>query len=146
MRDPFHDLHHQEASITSHIRLISEGGSSHAGSAELVCFDSIHATQTCTTESQHSGYRSATACNAATPLEISLCCIGVEHAQELDHQSIPEVLRRRLERLGKTLGEGARVSVRLPGRLWSITDAQRRLSIRRIAARIAVYPDQEPEP
>lgn len=144
MRDPFHDLHHQEASITSHIRLISEGGSSHASSAELVCIDSIHATQTCTTESQHSGYRSATACNAATPLEISLCCIGVEHAQELDHQSIPEVLRQRMERLGDALGEGAGVTVRLPGRLWSINDAERRFSIRRLAARIAVYPEPGP--
>ena len=29
MRDPFHDLHHHETVTTSHIRLISEGGSSH---------------------------------------------------------------------------------------------------------------------
>lgn len=144
MRDPFHDLHHQEATITSHIRLISEGGSSHAGSTELVCIDSIHATQTCTTESQHTGYRSATACNAATPLEISLCCIGVEHTQELDDQLIPDVLRQRLERLGHPLGAGASVSVRHPGRLWSLKAAERSFSVRRLAARIAVYPEPEP--
>lgn len=143
MRDPFHDLHHQEATITSHIRLISEGGSSHAGSLELVCIDSIHATQTCTTESQHSGYRSATACNAATPLEVSLCSIGVEHAEELDEKLIPEVLRQRLERLGNALGDGAKVSVRQPGRLWSLQDAQRNFSVRRLSSRIAVYPEPE---
>lgn len=144
MRDPFHDLHHQEATITSHIRLISEGGSSHAGSAELVCIDSIHATQTCTTESQHSGYRSATACNAATPLQISLCCIGVEHAQELDDQLIPKVLRQRLERLGNSLGESISISVRHPGRLWSLKTADRRFSLHRLSSLIAVYPDPEP--
>lgn len=144
MRDPFHDLHHQEGTITSHIRLISEGGNSHAVNAELVCIDSIHATQTCTTESQHSGYRSATACNAASPLEISLCSIGVEHAQELDDRLIPEVLRQRLERLGTILGEGALVSVRHPGRLWSLKAAERRFSVRRLASLIAVYPEPEP--
>lgn len=56
MRDPFHDLHHHETGSTSHIRLISEGGSSHARSPDLVCIDSIQATLTCTTEAQHAVY------------------------------------------------------------------------------------------
>ncbi len=141
MRDPFHDLHHQEAGATSHIRLISEGGSSHARSPEMVCIDSIQATQSCPTETQHTVYRSATACSIAAPEETSLCSLAAEHAQELDNESIPDVLRHRLERLGNALTAGARVSVKHPGTLWRIVDQGCTYSVRRVAARIAVYLD-----
>ena len=113
MKDPFHDLHHQDGA-TSHIRLISEGGSSHARSPELVCIDSIQATHSCTTESQHTVYRSATACSMVVPPENAICCLAVEHALELDQELIPDVLRHRLTQLGSRLSIGAQVSARHP--------------------------------
>ena len=141
MRDPFHDLHHQEAGATSHIRLISEGGSSHARSPEMVCIDSIQATHPYPSETQHTVYRSATASSMAPPEENSICCLAAEHAHELDQELIPDVLRHRLERLGSRLTPGARVSVRHPGRIWRINDQGCAYSVRMLAARIAVYRD-----
>lgn len=139
MRDPFHDLHHHETGSTSHIRLISEGGSSHARTPELVCIDSIQATLTCTTESQHTVYP-ATAQSAA-PLEAPLCSLPAEHSSTLDREGLPRLLRQRLQLLGILLGPGTRVTVQEPGRLWLIEDAGRCYSVRRLAARIAVYLD-----
>lgn len=141
MRDPFHDLHHQESAGSSHIRLISEGGNSHARTPDLICIDSIQATQTCTTESQHTVYRSATACNMAASHGTSLCSLAADHALELDNGLIPELLRHRLDQIGRRLGAGARLSVRDPGRLWCLTDNDRVYSLRRGAARIAVQLD-----
>lgn len=141
MKDPFHDLRHNEAGASSHIRLISEGGSSHARSPELVCIDSIQATHTCSTESQHTVYRSATACSSAVPAESSLCCLPAEDGEDLDRELIPEMLRHRLERLGIALSPGARVSVRHAGRLWCVKDEDRAYSVRKLAARLAVYLD-----
>ena len=142
MRDPFHDLHHQEAGAASHIRLISEGGSSHARSPEMVCIDSIQATHPYPSETQHTVYRSGTACSIADPRENALCCLAAEHAQELDRESIPDLLRHRLERLGSRLTPGARVSVGRPGRIWRINDQGCTYSLRMLAARIAVYLDR----
>lgn len=140
MRDPFNDLHHNECGASSHIRLISEGGSSHAGSPQVVCIDSIQATHTCTTESQHTVYRSATACSVAAPRETSLCWVQAALAGELDQGVIPRVLRHRLQLAGvPLLAAAARVNVRAPGRLWYISDEGRTFTLRRIAARIAVY-------
>lgn len=139
MRNPFHDLHHQESGATSHIRLISEGGSTNARAPEMVCIDSIQATQTCTTESQHTTYRSGAACSTALPREPSLCCLGLEYADALDKESLPDLLRHRLARSGSPLTSGARVSVRQVGRSWHIEDDGRAYTVRRVVTRLAVY-------
>lgn len=139
MRDPFHDLRHNHAGAISHIRLISEGGNSHAGSPEPVCIDSIQATHSCTTESQHTVYRSATAIGTATASEALLCCLAAEHAADLDRELVPGMLRQRLERLGITLSPAARVNVRHPGRLWCVTDEGASYSVTKEAARLAVH-------
>jgi len=138
-RDPFHDLHHKEAAATSHIRLISEGGSSFARTPAPTCIDSIQVSQTCTTESQHTVY-SATACTIVAPRDNSLFCLPLDHAAELDAGSIPGVLRHRLEQLGSRLTSTAQISVRDAGRLWQIRDQGRSYSVRRLALRLAVYP------
>lgn len=139
MRDPFHDLHHHETGSTSHIRLISEGGRSHARSPELVCIDSIQATQSCTSEAQHTVYPA----NAQTsaPPEPPLCSLPAEHASALDAEALPPLLRQRLQLLGVLLPPGLCVTVQDPGRLWHFESGGRSYSARRVAGRIAVYPD-----
>ncbi|HBA88050.1 MAG TPA: hypothetical protein DCZ75_08700 [Geobacter sp.] len=121
------------------MRVISEGGGSLARSPRPVCIDSIQATQTCTTESQHALYRSPTACSSAATADNLLFSVPVAHAEELDHQLIPDLLRHRLERRGDRLGTLAQVEVRDPGRLWCICDEGRSYSIRKLTARLAVY-------
>ncbi|WP_224959278.1 hypothetical protein [Geomonas subterranea] len=143
MRDPFHDLHHHETGGSSHIRLISEGGSSHARSPELVCIDSIQATQNCTTEAQHTVFPAAVAAGTAPP-ESSICTLPPDHAEELDRGILPPLLRQRLLLLGLSLSPAATVSVKEPGKLWLVADETRSYPVRLIAARIAVYAGMQP--
>ncbi|MBU5611809.1 hypothetical protein [Geomonas azotofigens] len=138
MRDPFHDLHHHETGGTSHIRLISEGGTSHARTPELVCIDSIQATQSCTTEAQHTVFPAAVGPGAA-PADTLVCTLPPEHAEELNRAIVPALLRQRLQLLNLPLSPAATVSVREPGKLWLVSDGTRSYSVRLIAARIAVY-------
>lgn len=142
MRDPFHDLRHADTGASSHIRLISEGGSTHARSPELVCIDSIQATQTCTTEAHHTVYRAQAACSISLPGEAPICTVSAGHAGDLDREQVPEVLRQRLERLGHGLTPAARVSQRTPGRLWCISDQDRCYSVRKMASRIAIFSER----
>jgi len=138
-RDPFHDLHHKEAGTSPHIRLISEGGNCLAKSPIPVCIDSIQATQTCTTESQHTVYCSAAACTTTVaPHYHALLCVPSWHAAELDKELIPDVLRHRLEQLGNHLTPAAQVKVRHAGRLWYISDQSRHYTVRRLAASLSV--------
>ncbi|MBU5638450.1 hypothetical protein KOM00_17120 [Geomonas sp. Red69] len=138
MKDPFHDLHHHETGSTSHIRLISEGGSSHARSPELVCIDSIQATQNCTTEAQHTVFPAAVGPGPVLP-ESPVCTLPPEHAEALDRGILPPLLRQRLQLLSLPLSPAAAVSVKDPGKLWQIADETSSYSVRSIAARLAVY-------
>ncbi|HBG07515.1 MAG: hypothetical protein A2075_03780 [Geobacteraceae bacterium GWC2_58_44] len=138
-RVPFHDLHREKA-MTPHIRLISEGGNSLARSPGPICIDSIQVTQTCTTESQHMVYRSATgACTMFSSPDNSLFSVPSEHALELDRGLLPAVLRTRFEQQRIPLSDTACVRVEHPGRIWYLTDRDRNYSIRKLAANLTVY-------
>ena len=139
-RDVFNDLHYDKAADSRHIRLISEGGSSLARNPEPVCIDSIHITQTCTTESQHTVYRSATGpCTMFASPDNSLFSVPSEHARELDQGVVPAVLRTRFEQQGFPLSDSVRVEVQHAGRIWSISDADKNYSVRKLAAHLTVY-------
>ncbi|QWV93324.1 hypothetical protein KP004_19500 [Geomonas oryzisoli] len=138
MKDPFHDLHHHETGSTSHIRLISEGGNSHARSPDLVCIDSIQATQNCTTETQHTVYPATVGTGSVLP-ESPVCTLPPEHTEELDREILPALLRQRLQLLSLPLTPAAAVSVKERGRLWQIADEGCAYSVRLVAARIAIY-------
>lgn len=138
-RDPFEDLHHKETGAFQHIRLISEGGHSLAKSPRPVCIDSIQATQTCTTESQHALYRSATSCGLHPAEENLMFSVPRKHAVELDQQRIPELLRHRLEQQGSRLTGEAKVEIRSAGRAWSISDHGLTYSVRKHSDVLAVY-------
>ncbi|MBJ6748600.1 hypothetical protein [Geomonas anaerohicana] len=141
MRDPFHDLHHHESVSTSHIRLISEGGTSHPRSPELVCIDSIQATQCCTTEAQHTVYPSTVAPGQVLP-ESPVCTLPAEYVEELDREILPSLLLQRLQLLQLPLGAAATVSVRDHGRLWLVGDETCSYSVRLLGGRIAIYAEQ----
>jgi hypothetical protein len=142
-KDPFHDLHHEIAPDTRHIRLISEGGTSLTRSPEPSCIDSIQVSHTCTTESQHTVYRSATgACTIFSSQDNSLFSIPSELAQELDENRLPAVLRARFEQQRLPLSDAAEISVQHPGRIWFITDQEKRYSVRKLAAHLTVYRDR----
>lgn len=136
MRDPFHDLHHHETGSTSHIRLISEGGGTQARSPEMVCIDSLQATHPCATEAQHTVYRPTTSTVAPGN---ALCSIPAEHASDLDRETLPGLLRQRLQLVGVELGPTASLTVSEAGRFWHLHDGQHCYAVRRVAARIAVF-------
>ena len=136
MRDPFHDLHHHETGSTSHIRLISEGGGTQARSPEMVCIDSLQATHPCATEAQHAVYRPTTSTVAT---ENALCSIPAEHSPELDRETLPGLLRQRLQLVGVEIGPAATLTVSEAGKSWHIQDGPHCYAVRRVAARIAVF-------
>ncbi|WP_224983967.1 hypothetical protein [Geomonas agri] len=138
MRDPFHDLHHHETVSTSHIRLISKGGSSHPRSTELVCIDSIQATQCCSTEAQHTVYPGNVASGPVIP-ESLVCTLPPEHTGDLDRGVLPSLLRQRLQLLQLPLDQAATVSVREHGKQWQVADETCSYSVRLIGGRIAAY-------
>lgn len=141
-RDRFHDLHHENAPYTQHIRLISEGGSSLARSPGPICIDSIQVSQTCTMESQHTVYRSATgACALFSSPDTSLFSVPSEFAQELDQGLVPTLLRIRLTQQGLPLGEGAQVDVKIAGSIWFICDQERKYPVRKLASHLTIYRD-----
>lgn len=143
-RDPFHDLHHEKYADSRHIRLISEGGSSPARTPGPVCIDSIQVTQTCTTESQHTVYRSATgACTMFSTPDNSLFSIPSEHVAELDQGLLPAVLRARFHQQGAPLSGSVQVNVEHAGRIWFISDQHGKYSIRKLAANLTVYRDAQ---
>lgn len=141
-REYFRDLHQERSADTRHIRLISEGGSSPAWSPGPVCIDSIQVTQSCTTESHHTVYRSATgACTMFASPDTALFSVPSRHAAELDQEKIPAVLRNRFRQQKAPLSEKARAIIKDSGRVWSISDRDRRYSVRRVAERLTVYRD-----
>jgi hypothetical protein len=143
-RENFQDLHLENSAEEQHIRLISEGGTSLIRSPKPVCIDSIQISQTCTTESHHATYRSVTgACTMFSPSDNVLFSIPSEHAQELDQGLLPAVLRSRFAQQGIPLPESAEVRVHRPGRIWYISDQQRRFPVRKLAAHLTIYRDSE---
>jgi hypothetical protein len=146
-RDRFHDLHQEKAGDSDHIRLISEGGNSRSRSPTPSCIDSIQVTQNCTTESQHTVYRSATgACTMFSAPDNSLFSVPEEHAQELDLGKVPVVLRTRLKQQGLPLAEAAEVKVLHPGRIWYISDRHKTYSVRKLASHFTVFEDAAARP
>jgi hypothetical protein len=135
--DAFHDFHRERSTTPEHIRLISEGGSSLARSPGPLCIDSIQVTQTCTTESQHMVYRSTT--GSYNLPDNSLFSAPAEYAVELDRGLLPEVLHSRFQQQNQTLSENACVTVHNPGRIWVITDRDRKYSIRNLQSRLTIY-------
>ena len=143
-KNPFHDLHHEKAGDLRHIRLISEGGSSLPRSPGPACIDSIQVSQTCTTESQHTVYRSATgACTMFSTPDNSLFSVPTEHAHELNQGLLPAVLLSRFEQQGIALSVSARVNVHQADRIWFISDQDSRYSIRKLASHLTVYRDSQ---
>ena len=143
-KDPFHDLHHEKVGDLRHIRLISEGGSSPARSPGPACIDSIQVSQTCTTESQHTVYRSATgACTMFSSPDHSLFSVSTEHARELNQGLLPGVLRSRFEQQGIALSDSARVEVQQAGRIWFISDQDSSYSVRKLASHLTVFRDSQ---
>lgn len=142
-RDTFHDLHHEHTADAQHIRLISEGGNS-PHSPRPVCIDSIHVSDTCTTESQHPLYRSSTCAHRVLyPLDNALFSIPAEHADKLDGGLIPVVLAKRFAQQGIPLSDAAHLSVHRSGRTWHILDEGVRYSIRRLGSQLTVYGESE---
>jgi hypothetical protein len=143
-RENFQDLHLENPQEEQHIRLISEGGSSLIRSPKPVCIDSIQVSQTCTTESHHAGYRSATgACTMFSQSANALFSVPCEHAQELDEGLLPAVLRARFVQHGVALTDAAQVTIQMPGRIWYICQQNCRYSVRKLAAHLTVYRDTE---
>ena len=101
-RDPFYDLFHKKTVDSLHITLISEGGNSLSKSPSPVCIDSLQVAHTCTAESQHLIYRSASSAHARYPAAPigSLFTLPLDCAPGLDQGNIPEALRCGLGRLG----------------------------------------------
>jgi hypothetical protein len=135
--DAFHDFHRERSTTPEHIRLISEGGSSLARSPGPICIDSIQVTQTCTTESQHMVYRSTSGSNNLP--DNPLFSAPAEYAMELDKGLLPAVLHSRFKQQNQPLSESAYVSVHNPGRIWVITDRDRKYSIRNLQSRLTIY-------
>jgi|GEM_PF-3202543 len=143
-RHPFDDRLHAKAADADDIRLISEGGCSPTKSPGPVCIDSIQVTHNCTTESQHTSYRSATgACTMFAAPDTSIFSVSPEHASELDKGAIPDVIRTRFEQHGVPLSDRARVSVQQLRKIWVISDQDDRYSIRKLAQNLTVY--REPQ-
>jgi hypothetical protein len=143
-RHPFNDHFHDKREDASHIRLISEGGSS-SKSPCPVCIDSIQVAHSCTTESQHMVYRSSTgACSmfCAAPAA-SLFSVSPECAQELKKGSIPEVLRIAFQQRGMPLSDQAACVAMQNDRNWLINDRDARYSIKKIGGELLVY--REPD-
>lgn len=139
-RDTFHDLHVEKPVDSDHIRLISEGGSSPVKSPRPVCIDSIQVSQTCTTESHHATYRSATgACAIFSGADNLLFSVPAEHAQELDQCRLPAVLQNRLSQHGIAVSEGAKVFAEVKGKIWYVIDHERRFCVRKVAAHLTVF-------
>jgi hypothetical protein len=141
-RDPFRDIPNEKAPDSQHFRLISEGGCTLSKSPQPVCIDSIQVSQTCTTESRHTVYRSATGACTMFPLpDHSLFSVPPEHATELDLAMVPSVLRTRFEQQGIPLSSGVLVEVQLAGRIWFISDQHGKYSIRKLASHLTVFRD-----
>lgn len=141
-RDPFHDFLREKVSGSCQVCLLSEGGSSLARTPGPLCSDWIQVNPTCTVQSHHIAYRcTAGACTLFSSPDNSLFSVPCGVAAELDSFSIPAVLRARFEQRGVPLSEGARLEVLQAGRSWLITDEHSRYSVRRSAARLAVYTD-----
>lgn len=139
-RDPFHDLHHKEAVHPRHIRLISEGGSSLAGSLGPLCLESIQANQPCTTEPHHGDSRAAAgAYSLFSSPDNSLFSVPSEHARELDKGLLPAVLRTRFEQQGISLPDDAGVQVQHLGKTWYISAQDRMYSVRKLSAHLTIY-------
>lgn len=137
-RCTFHDLHHEKASDSQHIRLISEGGCSLSRSPGPICIDSIQVSQTCTTESHQTVFRSS-ACTLLAGSGNALFSIPVEHAPELDQGVLPELLGARLAQQGIVISGHTEITVLHQGRLWLLTDREQKFSVRRLSAHLAVF-------
>lgn len=135
--DAFHDFHRERSTTPEHIRLISEGGSSLARSPGPLCIDSIQVTQTCTTESQHVVYRSTS--GSYNMPDNSLFSAPAEYSMELDKGLLPAVLHSRFKQQNQPLSESAYLTVHNPGRIWVITDRDRKYSIRHLQSRLTIY-------
>jgi hypothetical protein len=139
-RCTFHDLHHEKASDTQHIRLISEGGCSLSRSPGPICIDSIQVSQTCIMESHHTLYRSATgACTICPTPGNFLFFIPSEHAAELDQGVFPMVLRTRFAQQGIELSEHPEIRVQHEGRLWVVNDQKQHFAVRKLATHLAIF-------
>ena len=106
----------------------------------MVCIDSIQATQNCTTETQHSVFPATVGAGPVLP-DSAVCTLPQEHAEELDREVLPALLRQRLQLLHLPLSPTAAVSVRDRGRQWQVADESCSYSVRLAGARIAVYPE-----
>lgn len=137
-RDRFDGLHRQNGAGPEHIRLISEGGAL-SRSPRPLCIDSIQVTQTCTTESQHTAYRSTAPRTIFSVPDNSLFSIPSEHAEELDGGSLPGVLRTRFEQQRTALSDTTALIVQIPGRIWLLLDQGNRYFIRKVAHQLTVF-------
>jgi hypothetical protein len=138
----FRDVHHEKSTDQLHIRLISEGGSSVVGTPGPVCIESIQVTQTCTSESQHTVYRSATgACTMFSSPDTSLFSLPSSNAVDLDDASIPHILLTRFDQQGVPLSAEARIIVKHTGKIWAVSDQGRTYTIRKLAESLTVYRD-----
>ena len=138
-KEPFHDLHHEKVSDCGQIGLISEGGSSLARTPGHLCINSIQTSHTCTMEPRHCC--TAGACTLYSSPDNSLFSVPCGLAAELDSGSIPAVLRSRFAQRGIPLSEGARLEVQHTDRIWLIMDGDSKYSIKKLAARLAIYRD-----
>jgi hypothetical protein len=73
----------------------------------------------------------------------SLFSVPSEHASELDRGVVPAVLRTRFEQQRLALSERAGVRVQHAGRIWIISDQDRKYSVRKLAAHLTVYSDAQ---
>jgi hypothetical protein len=63
----------------------------------------------------------------------------VEHAPELDKGFIPEALREEFKSKGIALSDGARINVSHVGKIWYVTDKEKKYSVRALPTNLYVY-------
>jgi hypothetical protein len=142
----------KEAQSLQHFKLISEGGSNVAFSpgpgvcppvSKPVCTDVRSAINDCTTDSmKRQSQANAQNYTHLPPQDQFLFSLDPGNAQELNQGIIPAAVRKEFKSKGVPLSETARLNVMHVGKIWFITDNEKRYSVREVPTLLYVYTEE----
>ncbi len=140
-----------------HFKLISEGGNylarettttggcdntlaKYAEGKDGKCPTSIEIRRQCPNPSQVQAYQDAVTGGAMLPAESRfLFATSLEHIRELDKGIIPEALRQEFKNKGIPLSDSTRINTTYIGKIWYLTDKERKYSVRAVPTNLYVY-------
>ena len=138
------EAHRKNRKGYQHFKLVSDGGHYLAAEGDGVakCFDSIQRRGGCISEAQLSRLQALMGTGSFSTLPANdqfLFSLPLEHASELDKGIIPKSLQEEFKRIGMPLTDTARLTVIHVGKIWLLTDMEKKYSIRMLPNNLMVY-------